>query len=110
MPFSEKIDHIAHGKYSVTPFVNHHVAKLKYFADMRNQIVHGFRLDHEHYLLASDHAVGAIKTITEHLVTPPVVGSVCSCVVPVITVERSVHDVLTLMQKYHATLLPVYDE
>jgi hypothetical protein len=84
MPFIEKVDRIAQGRYPVTAFVRKYQHKLKYFGDLRNQVVHGFRLEQHHYLLASDYAVIQIKTIYEHLTKPPTVHAFCLENIPLV--------------------------
>ncbi len=110
IPFSEKIDQIVQGHYSVSSFVKQHYHKLKYFSEMRNQIVHGFRLDHEHYLLASDVAVQAIKNLASHLVTPPTIGFLTDNTIPLLSVKQTVQESITLLLHHHLRALPLYDD
>jgi hypothetical protein len=109
IPFSEKIDQIVQWHYSVSSFVKQHYHKLKYFSEMRNQIVHGFRLDHEHYLLASDVAVKAIKNLTEHLVTPPTIAFLSEKTIPQLFVKQTVQETITILLHHHLRALPLYD-
>lgn len=110
MPFSEKIDQIVQWHYSVSSFVKQHYHKLKYFSEMRNQIVHGFRLDHEHYLLASDVAVQAIKNLTTHLVTPPTIAHLSDNTVPLLSVKKTIQETITLLLHHRLRALPLYDD
>ena len=73
IPYTEKIEKVARGIYPVSAFVKKFQQKLKYFGDLRNQIVHGFRLDQHHYLLVSEYALDQIKKTYTHLTTPPIV-------------------------------------
>ena len=77
---------------------------------MRNQIVHGFRLDHEHYLLASDIAVQAIKNLTTHLVSPPTIAYLSEHTIPLLFVKQTVQEAITLLLHYHFRALPLYDD
>lgn len=110
MPFSEKIDQIVQWHYSVSSFVKQHYHKLKYFSEMRNQIVHGFRLDHEHYLLASDVAVLSIKNLTEHLVSPPTIASLITHTVPQLLLQSTVQEAIELLLDQHTRFVPLFDD
>lgn len=110
MPYSEKIDQIVQWNYHISPFVKQHYRKLKYFSEMRNQIVHWFRLDHEHYLLASDGAVWAIKNLTEHLITPPTIESFAHNTVPQLSSTDTIQDAIQRLLDNHVRMLPLYEE
>jgi hypothetical protein len=70
IPYHERVTMIIRGKYIVSHFVNRFESKLRYFGDLRNQLVHGFRLDNKHYLVVSDHALQEISSIHDELVKP----------------------------------------
>lgn len=109
MPFIEKVDRIAQGRYPVTAFVRKYQHKLKYFGDLRNQVVHGFRLEQHHYLLASDYAVNQIKTIYEHLTKPPIVRDCCLKDIPVVRLDTPLREVIILLTQHDFSALPVRD-
>lgn len=110
MPFSEKIEQIVQWTFSVTSFVKQHYHKLKYFSEMRNQIVHWFRLDHEHYLLASDAAVLAIKNLTDHLVSPPTIASLITHTIPQLSLQCTIQEAITSLLDHHLRVIPLVDE
>lgn len=109
MPFIEKIEKISQGKYPVTAFVRKYQHKLKYFGDLRNQVVHGFRLEQHHYLLASDYAVDQIKIVYEHLTQPPTVHDVFRLLIPHILLETSLREAIQLLMETNLPALPVRD-
>jgi hypothetical protein len=107
MPFIEKVDKVSQGRYPVSSFVRKYQHKLKYFGDLRNQVVHGFRLEQHHYLLASDYAVEQIKTIHEHLTKPPTIQNSCLRDIPSITVASSLQEAISLLTEADLPALPV---
>jgi len=109
MPFIEKVDRIAQGRYPVTAFVRKYQHKLKYFGDLRNQVVHGFRLEQHHYLLASDYAVKQIKNIYEHLTKPPTVHDCCLKDIPVVLLDMPLREVIVLLTELDLSALPIRD-
>jgi uncharacterized protein Usg len=70
VPFNEKLQMFMEQAYDISPIVKKYQQKLRYFGDLRNQIVHGFRLDNQHFVVASDHAVDQIQGIYDHLAQP----------------------------------------
>lgn len=70
IPFHEKIHAISAGDYPIRRCVQKHQQKLRYFGDLRNQIVHGFHQDHHHYVLVSEYACQQIKVLVDELHTP----------------------------------------
>jgi hypothetical protein len=70
MPFHEKLHALVYGSYSLSPCVRKFHQKLRYFGDMRNQIVHGFHQDHHHYMLVSEYACQQISYIHHELHNP----------------------------------------
>lgn len=109
IPFIEKVERISQGRYPVTSFVKKYQHKLKYFGDLRNQVVHGFRLEQHHYLLASDYAVEQIKTIHEHLTKPPTILTCCEREIPLVSMDTSMLEVITLLKKTDLPALPLRD-
>jgi hypothetical protein len=83
--------------------------KLKYFGDLRNQVVHGFRLEQHHYLLASDYAVMQIKTIYEHLTKPPTIHTWCTQKIPYARTDTTMQEVITLITQADLPALPIQD-
>ena len=70
LPFAEKVTMLTNEKYSIHQFVRLYQNKLRYFGDLRNQLVHGFRLENQHYVLASNHAVQEIQKIYQEMKKP----------------------------------------
>lgn len=110
MPFTEKVDRISQGRYPVTAFVRKYQHKLKYFGDLRNQVVHGFRLEQHHYLLASDYAIEQIKKIYEHLTKPPTIERWCAQDIPSVHPTTTMREVLQLLETHDLPGLPIIDE
>ena len=50
--------------------MNKFESKLRYFGDLRNHLVHGFRLDNRHYIHVSEHAVQQITFAHDQLTKP----------------------------------------
>ncbi len=93
----------------MSSFVKKQQHKLKYFGDLRNQVVHGFRLEQHHYLLASDYAVMQIKTTFEHLTKPPTVHTWCKQQIPFAHIDTPMHEVITLITQANLPALPIQD-
>lgn len=109
MPYNEKLVVIADGRYNITNFVRTYQNKLRYFGDLRNQLVHGFRLENKHYVLASDYAVEEIKKIYEELREPTSVKQIFGREVYTCTLEHALREVIIVMRKELNTHVPVYD-
>lgn len=109
MSYTDKLEKIAQGRYPVSPFVKKFQQKFKYFGDLRNQVVHGFRLDNHHYLLASDYAVDQVKKSYELLTNPPLVWQQLLHTWFVIHETDLVLDVVQRMLQENISCLPVYD-
>jgi hypothetical protein len=109
MPYNEKVTVIADGTYNVSNFVSLYQNKLRYFGDLRNQLVHGFRLENKHYVLASDYAVEEIKTIYEELRKPTSVQQAFGREVYTCTLSDDLRDVIVVMRQELNTHVPVYD-
>lgn len=109
MPYHEKVSIIADGKYKMSNFVKVYQNKLRYFGDLRNQLVHGFRLDNKHYVLASDHAVHEIQTMYEELRQPTSVQQSFGKKVYTCVLEDTLRKVILDMRNNLNTHVPVYD-
>ena len=110
VPYHERITMLLTKKTKIRSFVKKSESKLRYFGDLRNHLVHGFRLDNRHYIHVSEHAVKQITTIHDELTKPQ-------------TLIESVHDtiilaqlgdpldaVLAMMKEQSLQYLPVYQE
>lgn len=109
MPFTEKIDMLTQGRYLLTSFAKIYQNKLRYLGDLRNQLVHGFRLDNKHYVLASDHAIVEVKALFEEARSPKTVFDLFAREVYTCSLEDSLKEVITTMKKELYTHVPVYD-
>lgn len=107
MPFIEKVDRISQWMYPVSAFVRKYQHKLKYFWDLRNQVVHWFRLEQHHYLLASDYAVNQIKIIYERLTKPPTVQPWAIKQIPLIYLDSPMKELIALLTQHDLPALPV---
>lgn len=107
--YGEKIAKIADGKYAVSPFVRLYQNKLRYFGDLRNQLVHGFSMDEKHYVVASDYAVEQIQQVYLQLTKPKTVWSLFKRAVYTCTLHDPLKTVITTMRKELNTHVPVYD-
>lgn len=110
IPFTEKVTMVAEGRYPQSQFVAKYQNKLRYFWDLRNQLVHGFSLDQNHYVVASDYAVKQIETIYTQLAEPQSVGEVFSKEVYTCKTSDLLHEVIQSMRKHRNTHIPVYDD
>lgn len=110
MPFTEKIQTITQQKLPITPFVSRYQEKLKYFGDLRNQLVHGFRLENKHYVLASDYAVEQIKTVYEEVRNPTTVRSLCDKPLLTCLTTDTIQAVVAKMKRQSVSHVPLFDE
>lgn len=111
IPYAEKIDKICLGSYPISAFVHKFQHKLKYLWDLRNQIVHGFRLDQHHYLLASDYAIAQIKQLYELLIHPPEAWSKQKLsTIPVLETTNTIEDCLLLFTDPSIEIILVYKQ
>lgn len=70
VPYHERITMIVSWSTPVRRFVHQEEAKFRYFGDVRNQLVHWFRLENKHYLYVSDHAIEQITAMYQQLTRP----------------------------------------
>lgn len=110
IPFTEKVAIVAEWNYSQTKFVQQFQNKLRYFWDLRNQLVHGFSLDKKHYVVASDYAVEQIKRVYEELTKPKSVGEMFTHKVYTCNTNDSLKEVISIMRNDLNTHIPVYNE
>lgn len=110
MPYNEKLVILADGNYSVSNFVHAYQNKLRYFGDLRNQLVHGFRLENKHYVLASDYAVEEIEKVYEELRKPTSVSQAFGREVYTCTLDDVLREVIIVMRQELNTHVPVYDK
>lgn len=75
---------------------------------MRNQLVHGFRLDQQHYLIVTDYAVGQITQIHDEMITPRTISEMYDQKVPYVEQDKNLWEVLEYMTKNKVKYLPVY--
>lgn len=110
MPFNEKITIVSEKHLPVSNFVRLYQNKLRYFGDLRNQLVHGFRLENKHYLLVSDHAVHEIQTMYEELRDPTPVAKAFGRDVYTCKMSDMLRDVIIIMKEELNTHVPVYND
>jgi uncharacterized protein Usg len=111
IPFNEKLQMFLEDSYDISPIVKRYQQKLRYFGDLRNQIVHGFRLDHQHYVEVSDFAVEQIRSVYDHLLQPKsVVELFGSEGVVTCGITDSLQTTITTMYEQELTHIPVYNE
>lgn len=108
MPFTEKVSTLCEWRYTISSFVKLYQNKLRYFGDLRNQLVHWFRLDNEHYVLASDHAIREVRSMYEEARMPKTVSDVFKKPALSCTTTDILKDVVALMQEHAVTHVPVY--
>ncbi len=110
IPYTEKVAIIAEWNFPQSKFVQQFQNKLRYFGDLRNQLVHWFSLDKKHYVVASDYAVQQIKRVYEELTTPKSVWETFKHAVYSCKTSDSLKDVIVTMRNELNTHIPVYDE
>lgn len=109
-PFIEKMQLLIDGSYHISPVIRKYQQKIRYFGDLRNQMVHGFRMDQHHYLEVSDFAVEQIKEVYAHLTQPKTItelfwkDGVHTC-----QLDQPLSEVLTMMYTHKLTHIPIYD-
>ena len=100
---------IVRGKTKVSAFVNLVEAKLRFFWEMRNQLVHGYRLEQKHYMYVSDHAIEQIEQIHDELITPQTVGEVVPVQMSSAQVTDTLQETFAYMRTQWLNYLPIYD-
>lgn len=70
LPYNEKLKQVSDGEFNITPFVKKHLAKLKYFGELRNHIAHGQQLEGQYYSVPTYHAVDEIRKCKEEILKP----------------------------------------
>ena len=110
VPYHERVTIIASGQTPITRFVKSFEDKLRYFGDLRNQLVHGFRLENKHYLVVSDHALDQIQTIHDNLTKPQTLADLSIDRVDIIIAQEMdrVDTTLQTMSDAHLKYMPVY--
>lgn len=108
VPYHERVTMITTGKTSISRFVRMFEDKLRYFGDLRNQLVHGFRLENKHYLIVSNHALDEIQSIHDDLTQPQSIASLAQQ--PAIAQQSDLlQPTLQLMSDAGLRYIPVYD-
>lgn len=110
VPYHERVTMITRGKYAVSHFVSRFEAKLRYFGDLRNQLVHGFRLDNKHFLIVSDHALEQITSIHDELTKPKTLQDIFDQKIVSAKQSDSLESVMERMSEEKLKYLPVYDD
>ncbi len=110
IPYVEKVTMIAEWSYHATPLVRQYQNKLRYFWDLRNQLVHGFSLEKNHYVIASNYAVEQIKQIYALLTTPKTAFEVFGREVYICSLNDSLLEVIEMMRADRNTHVPVYND
>lgn len=108
IPFNERIAAIAAWTFPISAYVKHCDDKLRYFGDLRNQLVHGFRLDHRHYLLVGDHAIHEISHICKELKNPTSLVETFGQEIVSCFEDESLKMVLLRMKETQKSHIPVY--
>ncbi len=110
IPFHERITMIVRWKYPQTRYVSSQEAKIRYFWDLRNHLVHGFRLDNKHYIFVSEHALEQITGIHDELIKPQKVKNIFwSNALYVAQKDDNLNDTLAIMRSQKMNYLPVYE-
>lgn len=109
IPYSDKVQRIADGGYPQSKFVRLYQNKLRYFGDLRNQLVHGFSLENKHYVVASDYAVEQVKWVFKELTSPQTVSDLFTGEVYCVVLHDSLKEVIEVMRNELNTHVPVYD-
>lgn len=100
---------IVRWSYSISRYVSSQEAKIRYFWDLRNHLVHWFRLDNKHYIFVSDHALSQITSVHDELVKPQKIKDIFeSWELFFADTDDSVNDTLSIMRTQKMNYLPVY--
>ncbi len=110
VPYHERITIIGKGWYKISHFVKKFEGKLRYFWDLRNQLVHGFRLDNKHYVIVSDHAIKQISMIHDELTKPQTIAKTSKWDVFHADISDTLEQVIQTMSKDKIHYLPVFDK
>lgn len=110
IPFNEKVAIIAQSNMPISRFVRLYQNKLRYFWDLRNQLVHWFSLEKKHYIVASDYAVEQIEFVYNELTQPRTIWSLFTKNVYSCVLSDSLKEVITIMKEKLNTHVPVYDD
>lgn len=109
VPYHERITMITRGKTAITHFVRMFEDKLRYFWDLRNQIVHGYRLDQHHYLYVSDYALEQIQTLHDELIKPKTALQLFSTPVAKLSLDNTVSESVQRLHELDRRYAPVFD-
>ncbi len=113
VPYHERITMLLTKKTKIRSFVNKFESKLRYFGDLRNHLVHGFRLDNRHYIHVSEHAVKQITFAHDQLTKPQTLldGAIwLESKVIFAQLADPLNEVLELMKQQNIQYLPVYQD
>lgn len=110
VPYHERITMITRGKTIVTSFVRMFEDKLRYFGDLRNQIVHGYRLDQHHYLYVSDYALEQIQTLHDELIKPKTALQLFGTPVAKLHIWQTVSESVQRLRELNKRYAPVFDD
>jgi len=71
MPFNEKLKHIIKAQIPMSSLISLYEQQLKLFGEIRNHLVHSFKLDGATYLLPTHDAICELSHIVTLLTKPP---------------------------------------
>jgi len=110
VPYHERITMVTRAKTPITQFVRMFEDKLRYFGDLRNQIVHGYRLDQHHYLYVSNYALEQIQQLHDELIKPKTAFSIFQTPVAKLHMENTVKECVSRLHELGKRYAPVFDE
>jgi hypothetical protein len=109
LPYNEKLKIIAHGKWTISSFVNQYLHELEYFGELRNQFAHSLRVDGKVMSQPTSFALEHIETFKKILLCPKQCGELFVKKIPMVYSSDTIQSVRSIMQQNQLFHLPVYD-
>lgn len=108
LPYNDKIKQIIQGNYPLSRFVKIFQNDLKYFWELRNHISHGLKVDEYIYAIPTQKAIDKLTDFVDKIVKPPLCVEFFTKQVHLVHLQDSLAHLLTSMNTYHYTHVPVY--
>ena len=109
LPYNEKLKHVIEWTYNITPFVKKHLAKLKYFGELRNHITHGQQIEGQYYSVPTYHAVEQIRKCKDEVLKPMTCFDLFTKEIYTCKTTDLLQNVIIEMRNHSETHIPVYD-
>lgn len=109
MPFNEKIKYIYTSWLPISSMVARYEQSLKLFGEIRNHLVHSFKLNGATYLLPTHEAIEELSHLVTLFTNPPQCEQYCHHFPKLIQQADSLLSAMNIMKQHHIEHIPIVD-